>query len=93
LRCSGRRLFISAECAQGPTQGPLTAPLRTLGAARRLGQREKLTCQVSLLGSRAHLTAPVIGKRASLIWMHVIRPLCRPPKEIAFSRRLLPDFR
>jgi hypothetical protein len=91
LRCSGRRIFISAECAQCPAQGPLTAPLRTLGAPRRPGQREKLTCQVSLLSSRAHLTAPVIGKRAGLIWMHVILPPW-PPKEIAFSQRLFPRF-
>ena len=69
-----------------------SSPLLTLGAACRPGQRENLTRHVSLLGLRAHLTAPVIGKRAGLIWMHVIRPLL-PAEEIAFSRRLLPDFR
>jgi hypothetical protein len=27
-----------------------------------------------LLGPRAHLAAPVIGKLANLVWMHVIHP-------------------
>ena len=88
-------MFWLGAQPEDPTQGLPAPPLRTLYASRCPGQREKLTCQVSLLGSRVHLTAPVIGKRAGLIWMHVIRPSSSPclPEEIAFTRRLLPDFR
>jgi len=57
---------------EGTAQGSAHPPLGTLGAARRPGQCEELTCQVSLLGPRAHLTAPVIGNLAGLIGMHVI---------------------
>jgi hypothetical protein len=59
---------------EGPAQGPAHPPLGSLGAPRRPGQRENLTCQVLLLGPRAHLAAPVIGKLANLVWMHVIHP-------------------
>jgi hypothetical protein len=45
-----------------------------------------LTCQVSLFGPRAHLTAPVIGKLAGLIWVHVIYLL-----RLRGSRLLAPD--
>jgi hypothetical protein len=58
---------------KGPAQGPAHPALGTLGAPRRPGQREALTCQVSLFGPGAHLTATVIGKLAGLMWMHVIR--------------------
>jgi len=58
---------------EGPAQDPALPPLGPLAAPRRPGQREELTCQVSLFGARAHLTAPVIGKLAGLIWMHVIQ--------------------
>jgi DNA-binding CsgD family transcriptional regulator len=59
---------------EGPAQDPAHPPLGSLGAPRRPGQRENLTCQVLLLGPRAHLAAPVIGKLANLVWMHVIHP-------------------
>ncbi len=96
-------LWLSAQ-PEGPAQNPALPPLGTLAAPRRPGQHEELTRQVFLLGARAHLTAPVIGKLAGLIWMHVIHlfssrgdlmgmPLtAEPPNEIA-SRRLLPDCR
>ena len=64
-------LWLGAQ-PEGPAQDPALPPLGTLAAPRRPGQREDLTCQVSVLGARAHLTAPVIGKLAGLIWMHVI---------------------
>jgi hypothetical protein len=41
----------------------------------RLGAQPEGPAQdpaLPLLGARAHLTAPVIGKLADLIWMHVI---------------------
>lgn len=96
-------LWLGAQ-PEGPAQDPEPSPLGTLAAPRRPGQREELTRQVSLLGACAHLTAPVIGKLAGLIWMHVIHlfssrwdlmgmPLtAEPPIEIG-SRRSLPDFR
>ena len=102
---AGVSLFWLGAQPEGPAQDPALPPLGTLPAPRRPGQREELTCQVSLLGARAHLTAPVIGKLTGLIWMHVIHlfssrwdlmgmPLtAEPPNEIAFSRRPLPDFR
>lgn len=65
-------LWLSAQ-SEGPAQGLAYAPLGTLGAPRRPGQREDLTCQVCLIGPGAHLTATVIGKLAGLMWMHVIR--------------------
>jgi hypothetical protein len=64
-------LWLGAQ-PEGPAQDPALPPLGTLAAPDRSGKREELTCQVSLLGPRAHLTAPVIGKLAGLIWMHVI---------------------
>lgn len=57
---------------EGPAQGPAHPPLGTLTAPRGPDQREDLSCQVSLLGPRAHLAAPVIGKLAGLIWMHML---------------------
>lgn len=64
-------LWLGAQ-PEGPAQDPALPPLGTLAAPRRPGQREDLTCQVSVLGPRVHLTAPVIGKLAGLIWMHLI---------------------
>jgi hypothetical protein len=68
-----------------PAQDPTHPPLGSLGAPRRPGQREELTCQVSLLGPRAHLTAPVISQLTGLIWVqpiHLLPPYSkwhRPP--------------
>jgi hypothetical protein len=86
---------------EGPAQDPAHPPLGALGAPRRPGQRENLTCQEFLLGPRAHLAAPVIGQLAHLVWVHVIRLLsfrwemartagrqvaiCRAPNETAFT--------
>jgi len=64
-------LWLGAQ-PEDPAQDPAPSPLGTLTAPRRPDQREELTCQVSLLGTRAHLAAPVISKLAGLIWMHVI---------------------
>ena len=67
-------LWFGAQ-PEGPSQDPAHPPLSSLSAPRRPGQREELTCQVPLLGSCAHLAAPVIGQLAGLIWVHVIRLL------------------
>jgi hypothetical protein len=64
-------LWLGAQ-PEGPAQDLAPLPPGTLAAPRRPGQRKELTCQVSVLGSRAHLTASVIGKLGSLIWMHAI---------------------
>ena len=93
-------LWLGAQ-AEDPAQDPALPPLGTLPAPLRPDQREELTCQVSLLGTRAHIAAPVIGKLTGLIWMHVIHLFiptgmalaAEPPNQIALSRRPLPDFR
>jgi hypothetical protein len=67
----GSSLWLGAQ-PEDLAQDPVPSPLGALTAPRCLDQREDLTCLVSLLGTRAHLAAPVIGKLAGLIWMHVI---------------------
>lgn len=79
-------LWLGAQ-PKDPAQAPAPPPPGTLAAPRRPGQRKELTCQVSVLGSRAHLTASVIGKLGGLIWMHVIR-LCFFPMGNGTDRRL-----
>jgi hypothetical protein len=69
-------LWLGAQ-PENPAQRPAHPPLGSLGAPRRPGHREELTCQVSLLGPRAHLAAPVICQLAGLMWVHVIHLL--PP--------------
>ena len=82
-------LWLGAQ-PEGPAQDPAHPPRGSLGAPRRPGQREELTCQVSLLGPRAHLAAPVIGQLASLIWVHVTRLLSsRWEMALAAGRRHL----
>ena len=76
-------LWLGAQ-PEGPAQHP-AHPLDSLGTPRRPGQREELTCQVALLGPRAHLAAPVIGQLAGLIWVHVIHLL--PPMRNGTDRR------
>jgi hypothetical protein len=68
--CGRASLLWLGTQPKGPAKDPAPSPLRTLGAPHHPGQREELTCQVSLLGPREHLTAPIIGKLAGLIWMH-----------------------
>ena len=64
-------LWLGAQ-PEGPAQGPAhLLPFGSLGPPCRPGQREKLTCQVPLFGPRVHLAAPVLGKLAGLIWVHV----------------------
>ena len=65
-------LWLGAQ-PEGTAQDPAHPPLGPPGAPHRPGQREELSCQVSLLGPRAHLAAPVIGQLAGLTWVHVIR--------------------
>jgi len=81
-------LWLGAQ-PEGPAQDLAHPPLSSLGAPRRPGQREELTCQVSLLGPRAHLAPPVIGKLACLIWVHVIHLLpSRGEMALAVGRHL-----
>jgi hypothetical protein len=58
--------------SEGLAQDQAYPPFGSLSAPCRPGQREELTCLVPLLSPCAHLAAPVIGKLASLIWVHVI---------------------
>ena len=90
------------EC---PGQDCAHPPPGSLSSPRLLGKREKLTCQVSLLGLCTHLAAPVIGKLADLSWVHVIhllsclmgngtyrRPSAGRRAEIVIGWRYFPDF-
>jgi hypothetical protein len=64
-------LWLGAQ-PEGLAQDQPHPPFGPLGAPCRSGQSEELTCQVPVLGPRAHLAAPVIAKLASLIWVHLI---------------------
>lgn len=57
---------------EGVAQGTAYLPFGSPGTPRRLGQGSDLSRLAALPGLREHLPAPVIGKLARLIWMHVI---------------------